>query len=42
MAIVTINGVAKEYAKGTTYQEVAREFQPQYENDILLVSIMVN
>jgi uridine kinase len=39
MAIVTINGVAKEYAKGTTYQEIAREFQPQYENDILLVSI---
>jgi uridine kinase len=39
MAIVTINGVAKEYAKGTTYQEIAREYQPQYENDILLVSI---
>lgn len=39
MAIVTIHGAAKEYPKGTTYQEIAREFQPQYENDILLVSI---
>ena len=39
MAIVTIHGAAKEYPKGTTYQEIAREFQPQYESDILLVSI---
>lgn len=39
MAIVTIHGTAKEYPKGTTYQEIAREFQPQYESDILLVSI---
>ena len=39
MAIVTIHGAAKEYPKGTTYQEIARVFQPQYESDILLVSI---
>lgn len=39
MAIVTIDGVAKEYPIGTTYQEIAKEYQPQYENEILLVSI---
>lgn len=39
MAIVTIDGVPKEYPIGTTYQEIAKEYQPQYENDILLVSI---
>lgn len=39
MAIVTIDGVAKEYPIGTTYQEIAKEYQPQYENEILLVSV---
>lgn len=39
MAVVTINGVEKQYPIGTSYQEIAREYQPQYENDILLVSI---
>lgn len=39
MAIVTIQGIAKEYPLGTTYQEIAREYQPKYENDILLVSV---
>ncbi|WP_312504179.1 nucleoside kinase [Lacrimispora sp.] len=39
MAVVTINGVEKEYPIGTSYQEIAKEYQPQYENDILLVSI---
>lgn len=39
MAFVTIDGVAKEYPVGTTYQEIAKEYQPRYENDILLVSI---
>lgn len=39
MAIVTINGLEKEYPIGTTYQEIAREYQEQYENDILLVSV---
>ena len=39
MAIVTIQGIAKEYPLGTTYQEIAWEYQPQYENDILLVSV---
>ena len=39
MAVVTINGVEKQYPIGTSYQEIAKEYQPQYENDILLVSI---
>ena len=39
MAFVTIDGVAREYPIGTSYQEIAREYQPKYENDILLVSI---
>ena len=39
MAIVTIDGAVKEYPIGMSYQEIAKEYQPQYENDILLVSI---
>jgi uridine kinase len=39
MAVVTINGVEKQYPIGTSYQEIAKEYQPQYENDIFLVSI---
>lgn len=39
MAFVTIDGVTKEYPIGTTYQEIAKEYQPRYESDILLVSI---
>jgi uridine kinase len=39
MAVVTINGVEKQYPIGTSYQEIAKEYQPQYVNDILLVSI---
>lgn len=39
MAVVTINGVEKQYPIGMSYQEIAKEYQPQYENDILLVSI---
>lgn len=39
MAIVTIEGVKKEYPQGTTYQEIAREYQHKFENDILLVSV---
>lgn len=39
MAVVTINGVEKQYPIGTSYQDIAKEYQSQYENDILLVSI---
>lgn len=33
---VTVDGVAKEYKKGITFQEIAREVQEQYEDQILL------
>lgn len=39
MAIVTIDGTKKEYPIGTTYQEIAKEYQPLYEDEILLVGI---
>lgn len=39
MALVTIGDVTKEYPNGTTYLEIAEEYQPQYEDDILLVRI---
>ncbi len=29
----------KGYPEGTTYLEIARDFQDQYENDILLVRV---
>ncbi|MFR4784685.1 MAG: hypothetical protein ACLUAR_18945 [Pilosibacter sp.] len=34
-----VNGIEKTYPEGTTYLEIAREFQDQYENDILLVRV---
>ena len=39
MAIVKVNGIEKTYPEGTTYLEIARDFQDQYENDILLVRV---
>lgn len=36
---ITINSVTKEYKEGTTYLDIAREYQPQYEDDILLVYV---
>lgn len=39
MALVTIDGQAREYPIGTTYQEIAEEYQSKYDNDILLVSV---
>lgn len=36
MCTVTINGVRKEYPKGTKYQEIAEDFQSSYENRIVL------
>ena len=29
---VTLGNITKEYKKGTTYSEIAREFQPDYEH----------
>lgn len=37
MAFVTVGEVTKEYPERTTYQDIADEYQDQYEDDILLV-----
>ena len=42
MALVTIGDVTKEYPNGTTYLEIAEEYQPQYEDDILLVLSLIH
>lgn len=34
---VTIHGVTKEYEKGITYQTIAKEYQEQYNQDIMLI-----
>ena len=39
MAVVKVNGIERSYPEGTTYLEIARDFQDQYENDILLVLV---
>ena len=39
MAVVKVNGIERTYPEGTTYLEIARDFQNQYENDILLVRV---
>ena len=39
MEVVKANGIGKVYPEGTTYLEIARDFQDQYENDILLVRV---
>ncbi len=39
MAVVKVNGIERTYPEGTTYLEIAKDFQDQYENDILLVRV---
>lgn len=39
MALVKIHGVDREYPKGTTWLDVAQEYQKEYEYDILLVQV---
>ncbi len=39
MSRVTLNGVAKEYAAGTTYEEIAKEVQSEYDSPIALVTV---
>lgn len=39
MALVKIHGITKEYPEGTTWAEVARGHQEEYEYDILLVRV---
>lgn len=34
---VTIHGITKEYERGTTFLSISREYQKEYENDIVLV-----
>lgn len=36
MVNVEINGVVKSYKKGTTLLEISKEYQKEYENDIIL------
>ncbi len=38
MAVITIGTVAKEYAIGTTFEQIAQEYQEQYNNTIALVT----
>lgn len=37
MAVITINGVKKEYAKGTTFERIAEEYQEENNHLIALV-----
>lgn len=39
---LTINGKSCEYPKGITFQEIAREYQKDYEDDIVLVKFQNN
>ena len=38
MSIITILGEKKEYADGTTFEEIAKEYQGQFHNTIALVT----
>lgn len=38
MAVITIGGVTKEYAIGTTFEQIAQEYQEKYNNTIALVT----
>ena len=39
MVQVTVEGERREYGIGTLLKDVAEEFQPRYENDILLAFV---
>lgn len=39
MLAAKMNGEMRTYPEGTTFLEIAKEFQPQYEDDILLVRV---
>ena len=34
---VHVDGTDKKFKKGTTYQEIARTYQQEYQHDIVLV-----
>ena len=37
MLKITINGVIREYPEGISFEEIAREYQPEYDDTIALV-----
>lgn len=37
MATITIDGIAKEYPQGIAFEEIARQYQPQFKDMIALV-----
>ena len=39
---VSINGETREYDAGTPYRDIAEEFQPRYEHEIVLVFVGEN
>ena len=39
MAKVILGNEKKEYPVGTSFREIAKEYQSQYEHDILLASV---
>lgn len=39
MITLTINGEEKQYPNGTTYEEIVKEYQPSYDNQIAVVAI---
>lgn len=40
MVTVTIDGVLKQYAEGTSFEQIAEEYQAKYEN--LITSVCVD
>lgn len=39
MITLTIEGKERQYPKGTTYEEIVKEYQPAYDNQIALVAL---
>ena len=39
MCRVIIDGETREYAEGTTYRQIAQEYQSRYEHQIVLVFV---
>ena len=39
MCRVIIDGETREYAEGTTYQQIAEEYQSRYEHRIVLAFV---
>lgn len=39
MAVVTIGSERKEYEIGTAYEEIAKQYQPVYDDMIALVMV---